>query len=427
MRALIELVERHWRDGGGVASVCSAHPLAIAAAIRVALGSGTRALVEATCNQVNQYGGYTGQTPADFVAFVRRIAESVGCEPSAVLLGGDHLGPNPWRRLPSADALGRAEAMVDAYVAAGFRKIHLDCSMACAGDPPALADAVVAARAARLAEVAERSWQRAGGEPPVYVVGTEVPAPGGSAADEGLAVTRPEAVETTLEAHREAFAAAGLADAWKRVLALVVQPGVEFGNDAVHDYDRARARALSAGLRPGQGIVYEAHSTDYQRPAALRELVADHFAILKVGPAATFALREAWWALDAIAADLDGGPRALRAAVLRAMHDDPVHWRDYYSADERLDFEMQYSLSDRVRYYWTTPAVSAACEALLARFGREPLPLAALSQYRPCQYDAIRAGVLPNSAREVLVDSVADVLRDYARAVAPGARAGVAP
>ena len=62
-------------------------------------------LIEATCNQVNQEGGYTGMTPADFRGFVEAIAARVGFDPSRIILGGDHLGPNPWKQLPAEEAL----------------------------------------------------------------------------------------------------------------------------------------------------------------------------------------------------------------------------------------------------------------------------------------------------------------------------------
>ncbi|MEN5354458.1 class II D-tagatose-bisphosphate aldolase, non-catalytic subunit, partial [Luteimonas sp. TWI165] len=148
---------------------------------------------------------------------------------------------------------------------------------------------------------AEAAHARAGGEPPVYVIGTEVPVPGGATeAIDGLAVTAPEAALATIEAHRDAFAAAGLQAAWTRVIASVVQPGVEFDHHQVIDYVPAAAHALSAAIEQVPGLVFEAHSTDYQTPEALAALVRDHFAILKVGPGLTFALREALWALDAI-------------------------------------------------------------------------------------------------------------------------------
>ncbi|HWJ05138.1 MAG TPA: class II D-tagatose-bisphosphate aldolase, non-catalytic subunit, partial [Steroidobacteraceae bacterium] len=303
MKMLTEFVDRHRAgDGGGITSLCSAHPLVLRACMVHARRRDVPAvLVEATCNQVNQEGGYTGMTAADFVAFAHAIADQAGLPRSAVVLGGDHLGPHPWQQLPANEAMAKAETLVESYVAAGFRKIHLDCSMSCAGDPTPLGDRLVAERSARLCAVAERTWQRCGGEPPVYVIGTEVPVPGGPTdVLDHVAVTTPEAARATLETHAQAWAAAGLADAWHRVIAAVVQPGVEFDHQGVVEYAPSQAVALSAVATDRPRFVFEAHSTDYQTPAALAQLVRDHFAILKVGPAATFALREALWSLDAI-------------------------------------------------------------------------------------------------------------------------------
>ena len=165
---------------GGVVSVCSAHPLVIEAALLQALEDNGPVLIEATCNQVNQEGGYTGMDPAGFRRFVESVADRVGLARDRVLLGGDHLGPNPWRHLRAADAMARAGDMVEAYARAGFVKLHLDASMSCADEPWLLDDETVAGRAAALAARAEAVAPGAA----VYVIGTEVPTPGG--ATEGL-------------------------------------------------------------------------------------------------------------------------------------------------------------------------------------------------------------------------------------------------
>ena len=281
-RALPPLVSERLTEGAaGVTSVCSAHPLVIEAALLHGARAARRVLIEATCNQVNQEGGYTGMTPADFRGFVETIASRIGFDPSRIVLGGDHLGPNPWKGLPAEEALARAEAMVAAYARAGFSKIHLDASMGCAGEPASVPDSVAAQRAGRLAEVAEA----AGAPRPIaYVVGTEVPAPGGAGDALEVHVTEPDAARATIEAHEKAFRARGLEAAFARVIALVVQPGVEFGASEVVRYDRAKARRLSAALDDLPQFVFEAHSTDYQTRGALAALVADGFAILKVGP-----------------------------------------------------------------------------------------------------------------------------------------------
>lgn len=207
MNSMLDLVRRH-KSGErvGIYSVCSAHPLVLEAAMRLAKRTGSLSLVEATSNQVNQDGGYTGMVPTDFRERLLSIAAAVGLPRERVVLGGDHLGPNAWQSQPSATALRKAGVMVGQYVAAGFRKIHLDCSMSCADDPRTLGDEVIAERAASLCQITEDQWRKVGGEPPVYIVGTEVPVPGGAHEDlEGLAVTTPEAARATIEVHRKAF------------------------------------------------------------------------------------------------------------------------------------------------------------------------------------------------------------------------------
>lgn len=421
MNALLELTMRH-RHGAsvGICSVCSAHPLVLRAAVEHARDSGGYALIEATSNQVNQDGGYTGLRPAQFRARVLQLADACGLARERVLLGGDHLGPNPWQSMASEEALARAGVMVNEYVTAGFRKIHLDCSMACANDPPLLTDSTVAARAARLCAQAEAAWRDSGGEPPVYVIGTEVPVPGGARETLGeLSVTTPEAVAATVEAHRNVFFECGLQDAWERVIALVVQPGVEFDHDRVVHYQPHKASRLSAALERIPNLVFEAHSTDYQTEAALAALVRDHFAILKVGPAVTFALREAIWALDRIDLEWHGESQAarVRETALAAMREDPRYWRTHYHEREReLELQLQYSLSDRIRYYWSDPKVSAALARLDAAFRDQCPPLGLISQYLPMGYEAVRARTIAPRMPEMIVHHIRHTLALYARA-----------
>ncbi len=420
MKPLLDIIGRHKHGQPvGVYSLCSANPWVLEAAMREAKAGSSPLLIEATCNQVNQFGGYTGLTPADFRRFVEDIGHRAGFPLKRLLLGGDHLGPSAWQKEPVTVAMARSDELVAQYVAAGFRKIHLDCSMSCGGDPAPLPEIEVAARAARLCAVAERASQQHGGESPVYVIGTEVPTPGGGADNlEHVAVTTPESVEATIAAHRRAFTEAGLAAALPRIIALVVQPGVEFDNHKVVDYRPEKARDLSEFIARDPQLVFEAHSTDYQTPENLRALVRDHFAILKVGPAATFALRETLWALDAIERELPGVvPHAdLREVALRTMRADPKYWRGHYrdSANESLD--LAYSLSDRIRYYWPHPDVQLACTALLGNLRNRPLPMTLVSQYLPRQYAAIRAGQLDAAVDALLGDGIASALRPYIRA-----------
>ena len=73
---LDELVQAQKRgEAKGLPSICSAHKFVLRTAIRSGIRTGKPILIEATCNQVNQYGGYTGMTPAAFYKYVRDIAD----------------------------------------------------------------------------------------------------------------------------------------------------------------------------------------------------------------------------------------------------------------------------------------------------------------------------------------------------------------
>jgi D-tagatose-1,6-bisphosphate aldolase subunit GatZ/KbaZ len=411
-----------WRQGRprGIYSVCSAHPWVLEAAMEQALADGSHLLIEATSNQVNHYGGYTGMTPEHFHRLVTGIATVRGFDTSRLILGGDHLGPNPWQHQPAKEGMREAVTMVQAYVRAGFHKIHLDASMACADDRAPLSDAIIAARAALLCAAAE---EVSSAVKPVYVIGTEVPVPGG--ATESLAEVTPtsrKAAAQTLAVHRHVFAERGLEAVWPRVIALVVQPGVEFNHDSVIDYDPTRATHLTELLREEPGLVYEAHSTDYQRPESYLHLVRDGFAILKVGPALTFALREALQALAAIEAELIPAESSshLMDVLERVMLDEPRHWQSHYAGDERtVRLLRRYSYSDRVRYYWTHPLVKQTVETLLANLRSVAIPETMLSGFLPDAYEAVRAGRLAPDAHSLILFSIRRALQPYAAACKP--------
>lgn len=420
---------------GGTYAVCSSHPAVIEAALRQSLADGSLLHLESTSSQVNQFGGYTNSTPTQFARWVHSLAENAGLPPDRILLGGDHLGPFPWRNEASATALDKGCTLVRECIAAGYQKIHLDASMSCADDPqPGLAERTVASRAARLCQAAEDAHRDspAGSPQPVYVIGTEVPAPGGETQETGgaPAVTRAQDVHRTFDVFRSAFLELGLDAAWERVIALVVQPGVDFGPNAIFEYDRRPAAPLSAALDSHPGVVYEAHSSDYQSQAALSSLVEDHFAILKVGPWLTFAFREAVLALGAIERELNphtSGRRvsAVRDALEHAMLQDPVHWRSYYHGDEQeLRRDRVFAFSDRCRYYWHRPAVQEEIARLLDNLSTRPIPLTLLSQFLPLEYHAVRAGELQNVPEQLIQYHIRNVMDVYASACSVKKSAG---
>ncbi len=401
-------------EARGIPSICSAHPWVLKEALKIS-ETNQVCLLEATCNQVNQYGGYTGMTPVDFARYVYQIAEKNQFPFENVILGGDHLGPNVWQNEPADLAMQKSAVLIRDFVQAGFVKIHLDCSMPLGDDAPGALDPRISARrTAQLAKVAEEAY--AGDVAlPRYVIGTEVPIPGGAQEHEAaVSVTKVNEAEQTIQVMREAFKREGLESASERILAVVVQPGVEFGDDFVLEYDPMVAHDLSRFIET-QAMVYEAHSTDYQTREALKNLVGDHFAILKVGPGLTYAYREAVFALSMMENELFPNSHSSLMQVLdEVMIQHPEHWKKYYHGlEEEQAVKRKFSFSDRIRYYWPDPQVEIALKTLMKNLGKKPLPLSLLSQFAPRQYEKIRAEQIPWSPEGVIFDRIHEVLLDY--------------
>ncbi|MDR2468699.1 MAG: class II D-tagatose-bisphosphate aldolase, non-catalytic subunit [Spirochaetaceae bacterium] len=413
-------------SGKGVYSVCSSHPAVIEAAAQQAKLDNSLLIVESTSNQVDQFGGYTGMKPEDFVRFVLEITQKTGIASEQVLLGGDHLGPNVWQNEAAESAMDKARELVRAYAKAGYQKIHLDASMLCAGDTnirgTGLGDEIAAARAADLCRACEdAAADRQADEKPLYIIGTEVPIPGGTQdAEDAVQPTPPKNVQTTLEISKQAFYKKGLQEAWQRVIAIVAQPGVEFGDNQVFYYQRENALALSHAL-DDEKLVFEAHSTDYQSASCLRRLVQDHFCILKVGPWLTYSWREALFALEHIESELicDKTARSdLSGTIEQVMFNaQPDYWRKYYrgSQDEQRQ-KRRFSFSDRVRYYWANKTLDSAVQKLFCNLRQRQIPLSLVSQYMNAQFMQLSEGLVRSDPYELALARVRETLAFYARA-----------
>lgn len=402
----------------GIYSVCSANRLVLEAAFAQAAHDKSPLLIEATCNQVNQEGGYTGLTPPQFREYVHAIAKEMHFPTQKLILGGDHLGPNPWRSQSAEVAMEKACAMVSSYAAAGFSKIHLDTSMQCGDDHRALTNEEIAERAARLCKAAEAAG-RTSSDKPVYVIGTEVPTPGGAQEAMDIEVTTTASLQQTLDVHYQAFSRNKLLSAWNRIVAVVVQPGVEFGHDIVVDYVSEKASQLTNFILERERVVFEAHSTDYQTVESLRHLVSDHFGVLKVGPELTYVMREAIFGLARIEEEWISVERRsnIREIIERAMVEHPKNWKGYYSGNEsQVRVARGYSLSDRIRYYWPKGEVSRALALLMQNLQENPAPLSLVAQYIPRQAEAIRSGTIENNPTAIIHHKIQESLLRYADA-----------
>jgi D-tagatose-1,6-bisphosphate aldolase subunit GatZ/KbaZ len=413
MTLVKDLIQRN-RNGEaiGLPCFCTANEHVLRAVLSHAKQTGFPTVVEATCNQVNQDGGYTGMTAADFMAWLGGMAAEADVPMDQLILGGDHLGPNVWKAEPIDVAMQKSRELVKSYVQAGFKKIHLDTSMACGGEPNPTFEQI-AERAADLCEVAEQHAP----DPSelIYIIGTEVPIPGGETDEpDALDVTSVDRFKDTIDTHHKAFAARGLGDAWSRIVSVVTQPGVDFGHSSIYPFEPEKARPLSAAILGHSGLTYEAHSTDYQPNSALAALVENHFFFLKVGPELTFRFREAVWALAEIEAQMDlADPSQMREVMNKRMSEAPENWANYYSGTESETARLRiYSYSDRIRYYWADREVAAALEKLISNLSARSLPETLVSQ----GFTGFEFGEIPTDPRYLLEHHINKCVRRYFRA-----------
>lgn len=380
----------------GIESVCSANEFVLEVALKRSKLFNAPVLIEATANQVNQFGGYTGMYPKDFYEMVLKMAAEIGVPENHIILGGDHLGPLTWQNLPETEAMEKSETLVYQYTRAGFTKIHLDTSMKVADDPEGLLSTeTIARRGATLYKAAMKGYEELKAEKPdamrpVFVIGSEVPIPGGAQeAEDTLAVTKPEAFRDTVATYRRVFKEEGIEDGMNDVVAVVTQPGVEFGDDQVFLYDHDAATELCAALKEFPEVCFEGHSTDYQSKECLKRMVEDGIAILKVGPALTYGLRESLFSLSMMEKELV--PEEKQAHFIetleKVMLEKPDNWKKHYHGDEKqLALCRKYSFSDRCRYYIGLPEVVESINKLFENLREYPIPMNMLHQYMPISY-----------------------------------------
>ena len=331
------------------------------------------------------------------------------------------------REEAEAEAMKNSVELVYQYARAGFTKIHLDTSMKVADDAPGLLKTeVIARRGAQLYKAAMKGYEELKAEKPdamrpVFVIGSEVPIPGGATeAEDTLAVTSPDAFRDTVSTYQRVWTEEGVGDGMKDVIAVVVQPGVEFGDEQVFDYNPAAAVDLCAALKEFPDICFEGHSTDYQTATDLYNMVTDGIAILKVGPALTYGLREALFSLSMMEKELV--PEEKRANFIETldavMLASPANWEKHYHGDEKhLAQCRKYSYSDRARYYIGQPEVVAAMNKLFDNLREYPIPMNMLHQYMPISYAKIREGQLKLDPRELAMDGIVQFMLDYESAV----------
>lgn len=430
MHPIKEILSKRGKGiSSGIASYCTSNKLAIESILEYYLEKNEYVLIECTANQVNQFGGYMNMTPSDFRDYVYDIADKIGFPKDKIILGADHFGPLVWADKSEREAMDNAKELVNLAVLAGYTKIHLDTSMFLGSDDTSkkLSDETIAERGAILYKACEDAFDERIKEfpdsvHPVYVIGSEVPIPGGEYNEKDtLEVTKSKDFENTINAYDKTFKEYGINNAWDNIIAVVVQPGVEFSNEDVHDYRREEARELVNKLKEYPTLVFEGHSSDYQFREKLKEMVEDGVAILKVGPAVTYALREGLFSLSLMEKELikEDSERANFIDVLeKSMLENPKDWEKYYEGSE-LEKELgrKYSFSDRSRYYMVQDEINSSIDKLFENIDSFDISLGMIKQYLPNAYLKIRSEDIPKNAENLVKSNIKDVINDYDYAI----------
>src|SRR5690554_5206849 len=417
------LLQRKESTIKGVYSACTANDMVLKACIIKAKKTNTPLVIEATANQVDQYGGYTGMKPIDFKNMVKNLCEEIGYDFNQVILGGDHLGPLTFVKYDEEKAMDEAKELIKQYVLAGFTKIHIDTSMKISSDDQhtPLSVETVAKRAAILMEVANKAFAKRQKEndqaiKPCFIVGSEVPIPGGEQEEvETLEVTKVDEFNKQVSIFKNTLPAQN----WEDVVGIVVQPGVEFGDNQVFHYDSSKAQALKQAKQAYPSLVFEGHSTDYQTKEGLRQMVDDDIAILKVGPGLTFGYRQTLFALAQIEEEMQlEDPSNLRSVMEKVMVDDPKYWQKYYNGGEKeKQLKRAYSYSDRIRYYLPYKEVEQAIEKLRKNINNNEILLPVLYQWLPKQYQKVIRNEIKLSFEDLVYDGIGDFIDDYIYAI----------
>ncbi len=390
----------------GLPCFCSANEMVLRTLFECCAAHDVPIVVEASATQVNQDGGYTGISAADFSRWVSSLSAEFGVADERLVLAGAHLGPMPWSHLSPKDALDNTKNLVKDYAAAGFRKIHLDAPVA-SNEEQHPDVQILATRTARLCEIAEMHAPCP--DQLIYVLSSlpSLPAPSiGSSFDVGSAppATSAEQLNATIAAYQEAFVRQGLRHAWDKVVSIDALPSIGFDHFSVQPLQARSAELLSAEILKHNGLSLSVSSADYQSSSDLSTLVENQFFFLKAGPELTFKMREAIFALATIAQQISGtGTPDIIAALDTAISKYPNDWAPYFTGDIATRKQLHhYSFSDRLRYYWNFPDVRSQLLKFMMNLDTIKLPDSLVSQH----FQTREFGTLDMPASRLIHDSV---------------------
>lgn len=297
-------------------------------------------LIESTSNQVNQEGGYSGLRPSQFASKLKSLARLININKKSLIIGGDHLGPLPWKDLTSKKAIEKSKILIKECLRAKYEKIHLDTAIKCKDDKYMDKDTTIK----RCDEILN-SFSSNEINKKFIVVGTEVPIAGGSNLLKPI-LTSFKSIKEEIEMYSTIFKN-------KKKYALVIEPGIGFANFKVVKVKFKKLNKILSFSKK-MNFAYEAHSTDYQSISSLKKLVKNNFKFLKVGPELTYLFSKAVFEMERIEKEkFKNNYSNIKKTILNEMKKSNKYWKNYYSGSNKyINFLKTNSYLDRMRYYW---------------------------------------------------------------------------
>ncbi|MFL2882670.1 MAG: class II D-tagatose-bisphosphate aldolase non-catalytic subunit [Pelagibacteraceae bacterium] len=301
-------------------------------------------LIESTSNQVNQNGGYTGLTPSKFAKKVYSLSSSLKLNKKKILLGGDHLGPLPWKNLSKKKALANAKILVKNCLKAKYKKIHIDTAIICKDEKKITRADIISRCKLILNNIKDKELKNT-----FLVVGTEVPFAGGGQ-NSKIVPTKISSIKEEYDQYKILFDNRKLIK--NKKFSMVIEPGIEFFHNKVK---RTNLKDFKKKLNFSKKnkFSYEAHSSDYQKEKDLRKLVKNNFQFLKVGPELTYFFSKSIFAMENIEKKLFKRVSNLKYKFDKVMKNNKKYWKLYYRGKPaKIEYLKFNSYLDRIRYYW---------------------------------------------------------------------------
>jgi len=311
-------------------------------------------LIECTSNQVNQNGGYTNKNPKIFINEILNISKKINFDKNKLFLGGDHLGPLPWKNKNKDLAIKKSIVLIENFLKEEFCKIHIDTSIKCKDDKY-INNEIIFDRTSKILshpKIKKKIKNK------FIIIGTEVPL-SGSGDTEKVVVTKQKQIEDEVRKFRDILKSLKIKN---KLFGLVVEPGMKYNHSSILKPNLS-SFSKKKKLSKKNNFVYEAHSTDYQSQLILKKLVKNNFKFLKVGPELTYNYSRSLFLMHNIEKKIyKKNDSNIKNILIASMKKKNKYWKNYY--EKKNPKLLIHSKLDRMRYYFNIKSVESSVKIL---------------------------------------------------------------